>query len=257
MSQNRLPAEIYWRRRFLLLAAVLLVVWGAVQVWPGGAGAESGPAPSATGPSASTTPEPDPEPAEDAPAEPESTTVSLAAGDEPCEPESIRMTPHVPTGQVAGSAVRVDLVLSTVAEEPCTFRPAGSDLVAVISAGDAAVWDSDVCSAALLDEPVQLSPRWSTLAPVSWSGRGSGPTCSAKEGWAPAGTYTLRIGALGGEPGTSSFQLEKQTAKQKAAAKKKAEDAKAEKIAREAAEKDAREAAEKEAEEEEGDEEDR
>ena len=73
-------------------------------------------------------------------------------------------------------------------QEGCTLDPADADLVAVISSGDTAVWDSAVCRSALLEDPVSLSPGWSTSVATSWSGRGSGPACSAKEGWANDGS---------------------------------------------------------------------
>lgn len=211
VTQRRLPAEVYWRRRLLLLALVIALAWGVVRLWPGGAEtpasvAAPGPTPSSTPePSASapsTEAEPDPEPAS------QTATVTLAAPSADCDPEQVRITPSVAEGQEAGDDVAIDLVVSTTSSTPCTLKPADAALVAVISAGDTAIWDSDVCSGALLTAPVALSPRWSTVAPTTWNGRRSGPACSDGEDRAPAGTYTMRVGTLGGEPGTAGFRLE-------------------------------------------------
>ena len=108
--------------------------------------------------------------------------------------------------------------VAVVTDSTASLDPADADLVAVISSGDTAVWDSAVCRSALLEDPVSLSPGWSTSVATSWSGRGSGPACSAKEGWASPGTYTLRIGTLGGEPGSAKFRLGQAAAKPKPSA---------------------------------------
>ncbi|WP_375000495.1 hypothetical protein [Aeromicrobium sp. CTD01-1L150] len=204
-----LPSAIYWRRRFLLLAAVLLVAWVGVTLWPEGEDAETAaPEPS---PAAESEPSPSPsatEEAQEVGTNAEETTVSLEAGGDPCDLESIRMTPHVPPEQTTKGKVTIQLALSTTAEEPCTFRPDAGDVAAVISSDGNAVWDSDVCrTTTLLDDPVALSPQWSTVATATWSGRGSGPACDKKEGWASSGKYALRIGTLGGEPGKTTFRL--------------------------------------------------
>ena len=81
MSRRPLPAEVYWRRRFLVLAALLLVAWGVVTVWPDGGGAETAapvPEPSASS-GASPSPSESSE-AESADVEAREATVSLAAG---------------------------------------------------------------------------------------------------------------------------------------------------------------------------------
>ena len=212
MNSRRLPAAIYWRRRLLLLGVLLLASWGVVQVWPTGGSAET-PAPPAASPSPEAAQDPPPsagpdiadETADEAARE---TTVSVAAGGKPCDPESIRIAPQVPPDQPSGEPVRIQLGLSTSAEEPCTFTAGEGDVVALVSARDQAVWDSDVCrGATFLDDSVALSPGWVTVAEGRWTGRGSGPICADDEDWAPTGKYRLRIGTFGGEPGTTTFTL--------------------------------------------------
>ena len=199
MSQRRLPAEIYWRRRLLLLAVLILIAWLGVQLWPGAGDDERPVSAPVTTVKPSTTPKP-------APAD-GTTTVALASSSKACDPESIRITPSVPDGQKTRGPVDIDLTISTTSKKSCTLTASNSDLLVVISAGKTAIWDSTVCKAALLTEDVKLSPGWSTIAPVEWSGRGSGPACSKKEGWATPGRYTVQIGTLGGEPGKTKFTL--------------------------------------------------
>ena len=123
-------------------------------------------------------------------------------------PQYIRITPSVPDGQQTRGPVDIGFTISSTSKKPCTFTALSSDLLAVISAGRTAIWDSTVCKTALLTEPGQVSPGWSTVVPVEWSGRGSGPACSKKEGWATPGSYTVQVGTLGGEPGKAKFTLQ-------------------------------------------------
>lgn len=198
VSQRRLPAEIYWRRRLLLLALLFLIAWLGLHFWPDGSDERpvSSPAPTAT-----PSPTPTPEPTDG------TTTVALSSDSRACNAESIRITPSVPDGQHTRGPVDIDLTISSTSKKPCTFTAVSSDLLVIISAGKTAIWDSTVCKTALLDDPVKLAPGWSTVVPVEWSGRGSGPACSKKEGWATPGRYTLQIGTLGGEPGKTKFTI--------------------------------------------------
>ena len=199
MSQRRLPAEIYWRRRLLLLAVLILIAWLGLRFWPG-AGDDERPV-SASAPTATASPTPEPAPTDG------TTTVALSSGSRACDPESIRIVPSVPDDQKTRETVDIDLTISSTSKKPCTFTARSSDLLVVISAGKTAIWDSTVCKAAPITEAVKLSPGWSTVVPVEWSGRGSGPACSKKEGWATPGRYTIQVGTLGGEPGKATFTL--------------------------------------------------
>jgi hypothetical protein len=198
VSQRRLPAEIYWRRRLLALALVILTAWLVMHFWPNGDDAKPV---SAAAPSATATPTPKPAPTDG------TTTVALTSGTTACDSESIRITPSVPGNQHTHDPVEVDLTISSTSKKPCTFTARSSDLLVVVSAGKTAIWDSTVCKYALVKDPVALTPGWSTVVPAEWSGRGSGRACSTKEGWATPGRYTLKIGTLGGEPGATKFTL--------------------------------------------------
>jgi hypothetical protein len=220
VSQRRLPAEIYWRRRMLLLAVVIAVVWGVLQVTGGDDGktpdkpakAAASPSKTSAKPSASAT----------TPAPPKQTVdgavdVAVVGGTAPCDPEKVRITPSVRPGQLTKGPIDIGLVVSSTQTEACTLQPADADTVAVISANGTPVWDSTVCKTSLLASPVALSPQWSTFTTVQWTGRGSGSNCTSNQGWATAGKYTLQIGTLGGEPGKTAFSLDARPAPAKTA----------------------------------------
>lgn len=195
-----MPAEIYWRRRLLVLAAVIALVWAGFRFAGGGEDPEPKSAPAAT-PAPSATPT--------VAAQVDGlVSVSLVSARRTCDPEKIRMTPTVKPDQLTRGPVRIGLVVSSTEKTACTLTPAAADLVAVISANTTAIWDSTVCKDSLLPDAVSISPQWATLVTATWSGRGSGGGCSAAEGYATPGTYKLQVGTLGGEPGKATFTLD-------------------------------------------------
>ncbi|MDX6233817.1 MAG: hypothetical protein QOH68_2889 [Nocardioidaceae bacterium] len=197
-----MPAEVYWRRRLLVLAAVIALVWLALRF--AGGDDEPDPKPTAKASAAATTPAP-------TVAAPVNgvVDVTLVSATRGCDPEKIRMTPTVESGQFTKAPVKIGLVVSSTEKTACTLNPASADMVAVISANKTPIWDSTVCKVDLLGDPVAISPQWATLVTATWSGRGSGSKCSAKEGYATPGTYAVQIGTLGGEPGKTTFTLDR------------------------------------------------
>lgn len=198
VSQRRLPAEIYWRRRLLALAAVIAVVWGVLHFV--GGGGESPTTPKATA-TATVTPTPTVAPVDGV------VQVSLSTGTRACDPEKVRITPTVDPGQHTKGPVSIGLVVSSTETTACTLSPADADLVAVISANKTAIWDSTVCKTSLLTDPVAISPGWAILVDTTWDGRGSGGRCAKREGYATPGTYVIQAGTLGGEPGKATFKI--------------------------------------------------
>lgn len=184
-----------------MLAAIIAVAWGAIQLVDRLRGDEPPPPPVATPETTPTTPAPTPPP--------DQISVALETSATPCEPANVRIVPSVAGGQFAGGPVRVDLMIATLDGQACTFAPTADQLLVVVEADRAPVYDSSVCRAAFFAEPVAVPEGWGTVAAVEWTGRGSGAACSPREGFAPAGGYTLKIGTYGGEPGETSFRLQR------------------------------------------------
>lgn len=193
-----MPAEIYWRRRLLVLAALIAVVWVGLKVLGGGDDPQADPKPTATA-TVKATPLPAPTAGV--------LSVNLTSGTSTCDPEKVRVTPTVKSGQLTKAPVSIGLVVSSTETKACSLTPGAAELLVVISANKVAVWDSTVCKTSLLTAPVAISPGWSTLALTTWSGRGSGSKCAAGEGFATPGKYTIQVGTLGGEPGKTTFTL--------------------------------------------------
>lgn len=191
-----MPAAVYWRRRLIALAAVLVVAWLVLRVIDG----ESAPPA-----------EPDVAPAPVAPAVVPTDgefDAELAPSASPCDPQLVRVTPTVPLDQSAGKPVTINLVMSSTDPAPCTLQPADADVLAVISTNGVPLWDSTVCSGSLMTKPAQLAGGgWATVVSTTWSGRVSGGSCADSESFADAGRYSVQVGTLGGEPGQAVFEL--------------------------------------------------
>ncbi len=207
---SRLSPAIYWRRRLLVLAAVFLLGWVVTTLVQGGDDtkptADPQPTPSATpsaggSPSVSASPSPVPSPTLDA-----ATQVSLPAGGDRCDPSLVRIQPSVPAGQKAGSALRIDFLVTTSAEEACTLVPKGRETLVVVTAGETPAWDSSACSSPVIGEPVRLNPGWATLARGA-SGNLSTAACAKGDGFRYAGTFQVRAALLGGEPSEATFKI--------------------------------------------------
>ena len=208
MSNRQVGRDVYWRRRLLVLAALIGLVWGVLQIVDlvrgddTSAAAESTDEPPTPASSAPTTPPTTAPPANQVP-------VAIETATTLCKPENVRLVPSVASGQEAGGPVRIDLMVTSLDGEACTFRPKADEMLAVVDTERAPIYDSSVCKAAFFNQAVAIPAGWGTVATIEWNGRGSGTGCGTSEGFAPAGTYTLKIGTYGGEPGEVKFTLDR------------------------------------------------
>jgi len=206
VSNRQVGRDVYWRRRLLVLAALIGLVWGVLQVVDlirgddTSAAAESTQKPTTAASSAPTTPATTAPPADQVP-------VAIETATTLCKPENVRLVPSVAAGQEAGGPVRIDLMVTSLDGEACTFRPKADEMLAVVDTERAPIYDSSVCKTAFFNQAVAIPAGWGTVATIEWNGRGSGTACGTSEGFAPAGTYTLKIGTYGGEPGQARFKL--------------------------------------------------
>lgn len=167
-------------------------------------------APAATQPTADASASPTPDatssstPSEAAAPADGATQVALTASATACNPQQIRLTPTVPADQLAGGDVRIELAVSSTSAKPCTLTGDVAELLVVISQDTNTVYDSTVCSTSLIATPVQVMPRWITRTTITWTGRAG---CRGSEAFVGGGQYTLKLGTLGGEPGSATFTL--------------------------------------------------
>jgi len=215
---RRLPARVYWVRRGLLLAVVLLLGWGLARY----AGAD--PAPEAVAP----------DPARTAAVRiagaGEGATVSMSparssdrrpsrASDRPqrvrpvlgapagaCDPAAVTVTPSVGGPVVAGTGVLLQLRLAVTAERACRAH-LGNRLLVQVARDDEPVWTLTDCPSALATDTVVLHPGWMSVIDLAWSGRASNARCSVETVPARPGTYQLQAAMLGGEPAMVGLEV--------------------------------------------------
>lgn len=189
----------------MALAAVIAVVWVAVQVVGKITGDDAAEPTAATPATTSTTPTPAATTAPPA----DQVTVALQTAATACDPENVRITPSIAAGQKSGAPIAVDLMISTLDGKACTFQATENNLLVVVDTSDTPIYDSSVCKTAFFTAPVAVPADWSIVTSAQWSGRGSGAGCGSGEGYAPPGGYTFKIGTYGGEPGDVDFTVDK------------------------------------------------
>ena len=222
LTRGPLPAAIYWRRRFVALGAVVVLV--ALVVVPirlvTGGGADEQAQVALAGTDQSSTAGPTTGPTTDASPTAESTAQAekkkqkkqkptQPALPEPqgsCAPEDVVVRPKV-TDAVAGRAVTVTLLLRTRLAEACTWELSRSSFTWKLTSGSDEIWTSRECPRAVPSR--ELVVRRDTVArtELTWGGRRSDADCSRLTDWALPGWYHVTVSALAGEPRSSQFEL--------------------------------------------------
>jgi hypothetical protein len=208
LTVGPLPPAVYWRRRALVLGALLLVV--IVLSYSCGGSGESGASPhtdnatsAATSPSTATTPPPaNGEPTSAAPtgATPVASATAAAAATGPCTDAEMSVTPiPAKTTAVAGSSISIRLKIKNVSNRTCR-RDVGADLqeLRIVKGGTAEkVWSSDDCASARGNDVQSFPPGFVREYLVTWNGKAS-TSCTAgmPNGEVAPGEYQL-FGRLG------------------------------------------------------------
>lgn len=208
-----LPAAVYWRRRAMvlgaLLAVVLMVTLAVRGTGSGGAqntAATSSPTVSApaTEPSVAASPSPDDviAPASEVSASPSTAETETEADPEQCTDSEIKVTAKAAqTTLKRGADLYITLLVKNVSERTCT-RDVGADMQELrILKSTEKIWSSDDCGGPKGHEVRQFPPNHERSYTVVWNGKSS----SACEKTAkrvpdgpvpPAGEYRLyaRVG---------------------------------------------------------------
>ncbi|WP_412737805.1 adhesin [Krasilnikovia sp. MM14-A1259] len=224
-----LPPAVYWRRRAVVLGAVLL---GVIVLFVNCSGSDQGgkqanaagsqaptPAPATTTPSdqpsfADAEPGdgpslPDPSDLTTPPAAPPSAAagnvpVTAAAGGPCTDAEVVVVAAPAATTIKRGASIEIKLKIKNVSARTCA-RPVGSDAQELyIDQGAQKVWSSDTCSTTNQPEVKSLTPGTILDYRVTWNGR-MATKCEAGQAVGPApnpGQYEVhaRLGTKIGPP---------------------------------------------------------
>ena len=225
LTVGPLPASVYWRRRAIVLGAVLLPV--LLIAYACGAFDSTPASKERTDPSASRSPvsypteEPSAQPSEDdgsvgagdatgPPAGGDSGGApggGLPAGEVPqCADSDLSIAPKpVRTRTPKGARLQIRLVITNISDRPCS-RDVGADQQEIrVMQGKQRIWSSDDCDPQH-GQHIEVLPSQQPIERfwVAWDGRTSAPECRGERKVAPAGTYTVfaRLGDLMSEPVT-------------------------------------------------------
>ena len=182
-----LPATVYWRRRAVVLLALLLALWLLWRLLSGLLGGDDTLEPEARStPSASPTASAEPTPTPSATPEP--------CGDDVLEVQATAETADVPPG----ARTALTLSVRNTGATPCVRALGQGAVELVVTSGDDRVWSSDDCASGGTVEQVVLAPGEASTARATWTGTRSAAGCPADQPVAPAGTYrvTARVGEL-------------------------------------------------------------
>jgi hypothetical protein len=204
---SRSPA-VYWRRRILLLGAVVAMI--ALTVWVLRPGADKGSAAAPSSrtpatPSGATSTHPGPGPTSGARATATSTAASRTHPATPaCAPAGLKVAAVVgqPSYHV-GEQPMVLLQVTNIGRAPCVQNLADSQVELRVYNGESRVWGSHDCTVQpgvadrilAVGQPVRVS--------VVWSGLSSQPKCAGTRQRVGAGSYTL-YALLSGHAGAAA-----------------------------------------------------
>ncbi|WP_062305769.1 hypothetical protein [Demequina subtropica] len=208
------PAEVYWRRRIVLVVAVVVIVlvgkliWSAVasgsETGTDGAGAAGGSEPAVT--------ETADAPADDAAADVDATVTEVAdQSGATAEPTVVAEEPAASIGaceqgdisvvlgdkaRVGAESVAFDVTLTQTGDEACLLDASTGKSSLLITSGDTRIWSSSDCKATktLADKEWLLDAGKSKTFEVSWPRAWSSEGCGTPSTRAPQpGTYWAQL----------------------------------------------------------------
>jgi hypothetical protein len=223
MTVGPLPPAVYWRRRAVvigaLIAAVLVLTYSCVSSGQS-AGKPRAAAPT-TAASPTTQPSPTGEPlltpgvgtpppdgATPPPAGTPAPTAAApvdpgAAGSGPCADTELQITPMPETTSVKqGVPVRITLRIKNVAARPCPRDVGASAQELYLVQGGTKAWSSDACDAPTGTSVRTYQPGDVTDFFVVWNAKQTAGGCGGTRPWAAVGAYQLfaRVGTKVSDP---------------------------------------------------------
>jgi hypothetical protein len=197
-----LAPSVYWRRRILLVAALILVLLTAYALAQSSGGATGKAAPAGSSSSA--------RPSSTVPA----TTSSSPSPTPTKSPSAVAVTSCTKTqltlaaatdakSYAIGDKPKLALVLTNKGPRPCSTDLADKQIELRVFSGSARVWGSHDCQIQPGTSVQTLPVGRPTRREIEWSGLSSQPSCAGVRQQVPAGNYTL-FALLGGQQGSTA-----------------------------------------------------
>lgn len=230
-----LPPRVYWARR-LVLAAVILLVTALLWWMVSGVGdankaksPQAGPSPSAPSPgrepttAPTTSAEPTTRPAKRGPTT-STVPTTQSPGPKPTKPKSTKPTSPLaePTGVCdpadvdmvidvsdvkAGRSNTATFLLTSTATPACTLSITSSTLAVNVTSGNDTVWSSDDCPDTLLAKQLVVRTDPPSSYEFTWTGHRSSDGCQLDASAVDPGGYWVEAALIGGEPHRAYFDV--------------------------------------------------
>ena len=207
------PEAVYWRRRIILLAAVLGVIALLAWLWPSGGEAEpaglpsTSASPSATSASASASASPTTSPTGEAsPSEAGATTASGEA--QPCRTGDLDVSVAVETPTpTAGSEVIFVMSVANTGDAPCIQDVGASATSFLVTSGGFRVWSSDDCNPGGTEQLEVIPPGQAFAVQAVWPTIITTPGCPTTGNPARPGSYDVTATDAGITSAATRFVL--------------------------------------------------
>jgi hypothetical protein len=206
-----LPPATYWRRRFVLLGALVVLI--ALTAWvlrPGSGGSptaatSSGP-PQSTSTALATASSSSPPASQSSSgsAARSSSSSAKTAVPQRCDPARLKIAAVVAKSSYpVGAAPMVLLQVTNVGTAPCVQDLADRQVELRVYNGESRVWGSHDCEIQAGTDDRTLAVSQAVRVSIVWSGLSSQPHCAGTRQRVGAGTYTL-YALLSGHEGTAA-----------------------------------------------------
>jgi hypothetical protein len=183
------PPRVYWTRRLVLLAVLLVLIVAVAKACSGGSDK-----PTAASPRTTTSPAATPSPA--------------PTGVLSCLRRDLTVSADTSASTYpAGTTPRLSAVVRNVADHPCKFRTSPGDRVWTIVSGADQVWSSADCTPKGSIAKSRLRPGKTIAYALVWNRHRSAKDCPTDTPEAPRGTYQLRVTINGVAADTVVFHL--------------------------------------------------
>lgn len=183
-----LPPRVYWTRRAVLLAGLLVLVIAVAVSCSGGS---SKPHPSAAKP----------------PTKPRPTT-SATAAPAACRNGQLTVTASTDaTTYPSGALPRLQVSVRNSGTTPCVLTESPRTRSWTIVSGTDQIWSTVGCQASATAHSVTLKPGAASRHTVVWNRHRSGKACATSTVEAAAGTYQLTVSVNGITSATAVFHL--------------------------------------------------
>jgi hypothetical protein len=212
---GHLPASVYWFRRGLVLAVLVLLFFLVSRLFAGGGGgdanntAASGPQPNPSGAPVGPTTTPSTTPKTTAKKSEQTTkpTKTSPPADKKCAGSDVTVavlpaSRKITSGSILNFVVRLDAV-----SDECKATVDASALTVTVLSGTDLIWTTAHCGKAIPAATLVVAKGKQSATTIGWSGQRSGPGCLPGQPVAKPGTYTVKAEFDGRASAAQAFQV--------------------------------------------------